>query len=438
MAGVPAPPTIRRGSNLPRVGGYNQVVVLEAIRHHPEGLSRVELAAATGLSPQAVSNICRRLLDDDLVVEAGRRASGPGKPRTLLRLQPSGRYAVGVHLDPAVVSHVLLDLTGQPVARSARALRPGADPDEVLRDVVEDVDRLVAGSGIDPGRLVGLGVAAPGPVDRDAGALVRPPNLPGWERVAVRDTLADATGLPVLLDKDVVAAAVGEVWAGGLGPGATAVFLYLGTGVGAGLVVGGEVLRGASGNAGEVGHLGTGATGPSCWCGLGGCLGEVCAPGQVVRRAVREGIGHWDLDPAAPDLTDADGPTLPPPAGDPLHPGASVLVAFDAFCDLADAGDPRALALLEDWARHVAKSVTDLVDVLDADQVVFGGPLWARLSPTFLTHVPALVRDRAVGAAIHPIAVRGTVLGPDVAAVGAASTVLDHAFSARSSALLVD
>ncbi len=417
MTRVPAPPPTRRGSNLPRVGDYNQVVVLEAVRRHPEGLSRVELAASTGLSPQAVSNICRRLLEADLVVEAGRRAQGPGKPRTLLRLQPTGRYAVGVHLDPALASHVLLDLTGTAVATSHRVLRPGAGPDEVLRDVAADVDRLVTGSGIDPERLVGVGVAAPGPVDHAAGALVRPPNLAGWERVLVRDVLAEATGLPVLLDKDVVAAAVGELWAGDLGPRANAVFLYLGTGVGAGLVLGGEVHRGASGNAGEVGHLGTNADDPPCWCGATGCLGMLSAPDQVVQRAERLGLGPWH--------------------GDATGPEASTLGAFEAICDLADAGDPRATGLVEDWARHTARAVTDLVDALDLDHVVFGGPLWPRLAAIFLRVVPDVVRGRAVGAAIHPIAVGGTRLGPDGAAVGAASLVLDHAFSPRSATLLL-
>ncbi|MFQ6172572.1 ROK family transcriptional regulator [Oryzobacter sp. R7] len=424
-----APPSTRRGSNLPRVGDYNQVVVLDAIRRHPEGVSRTEVATLTGLSPQAVSNICRRLIDLDLVVETDRRAQGPGKPRTPLTLRPGGRFAVGVHLDPAVVSHVLLDLTGAPMGRSDRPLRPGATPEEVLRDVVTDVERLVRDSGVDRARLVGVGVAAPGPVDHAAGALVRPPNLPGWDRVEVRGSLARSLGLPVLLDKDVVAAAVGEVWAGGVGHTSTAVFLYLGTGVGAGLVVGGEVHRGVSGNAGEVGHLGTGATEPACWCGLGGCLGEICSPGQVVRRAVRDGIVRED---AAVDHAVAPAA----PAGDPRHPDQSVLDAFAALCDLADAGDTRATGLLEGWAAHVAKAVADLVDLLDADQVVFGGPLWERLTPTFLRVVPGLVRGRAVGAAIHPITVRGTGLGPDVAALGAASLALDDAFTPRSARLL--
>jgi len=109
--------SVRRGTNLDRVGGFNDAVVLDGIRR-AEQLSRVELAEITGLSGQAISNIIRRLLAAGLVREAGRlRTTGLGKPRTMLELEPTGQYAVGVHLDPAVVTVALLDLTGDVIAR---------------------------------------------------------------------------------------------------------------------------------------------------------------------------------------------------------------------------------------------------------------------------------------------------------------------------------
>ncbi|WP_222710283.1 ROK family protein [Quadrisphaera setariae] len=421
---------VRRGSNLPRVGDYNQVVVLEAIRRHATGLSRVEVAVLTGLSAQTVSNICRRLLEQGLVEEAGKQGVGPGKPRTLLRLAPQGRYAIGVHLDPAVVTVVVLDLLGHVVARRDHPLRPGAGPGQVLADVARDVEAVIADSGVDRERIVGLGVAAPGPVDSAAGAVVHPPNLPGWDRVDVRDLLAHATGLPVVLDKDVVAAAVGEVWAGGVGGTGSAVFFYLGTGVGTGLVLRGEVYRGASGNAGEVGHLVTGRGGAECPCGLAGCLGETSGPLHLVREAERLGVGHWDLD-AGDDL-------LGQPTAVAAEHRASVASAFAEVCALADAGHPQARSLLDDLASRMAKAATDLVDMLDVEQVVFGGPLWSRLERTFLRVVPPLVTGGAVSRAIHPVEVRGTLVGADVAAVGAGCLVLEDAFSPRSATLLLE
>ena len=122
----------RRGTTLPRIGNFNLTVLLDAIRRTSGGLSRVELAQIVGLSPQTISNISRRLLDQNLIVEAGKEGTGPGKPRTILRLNPAGMYALGVHLDPAVTTFVVLDLVGA-VVRHSRIKTPGGnDPSAVI------------------------------------------------------------------------------------------------------------------------------------------------------------------------------------------------------------------------------------------------------------------------------------------------------------------
>jgi len=132
-------PSPRRGTNLPRMGDFNLTVILDAIRRSSGGLSRVELAQIVGLSPQTISNISRRLLDQNLIVEAGKEGSGPGKPRTILRLNPAGMYAVGVHLDPAVTTFVVLDLVGA-VVRHSRINTPGAsDPDGVIATIAAEI-----------------------------------------------------------------------------------------------------------------------------------------------------------------------------------------------------------------------------------------------------------------------------------------------------------
>ncbi len=404
-------PATRRGSNLPRVGDYNQVVVMEAIRRHGAGVSRVEISAATGLSPQTVSNISRRLIEHGLVVEAGKQVAGPGKPRTLLRPAPGGRYAVGVHIDPAIMTFVVLDLTGTVVARSDRPFPVDAEPERVLAEVTAEVDGLVDASGVPRDRVAGLGVAAPGPVDGAAGAVVDPPNLPRWRRVGVRDALARATGWPVHLDKDVVAAAVAESWAGGVsGP---CVFVYIGVGVGAGLVLGGEVVRGSSGNAGEMGRLRAGAAGPPCTCGTG-CDDFVFSVPCLVGAAEAAGLGRW----AASDAPSFDR-------------------AVTDVCRLAAEGSAEALRVVDRAVERVGASVCGIVDLLDLEQVVFGGPLWGRLGPRLLHVVPRVLERYSVAASVHPVAVGGSRVGVDVAAVGAACLVLDAAFSPRSATLLL-
>ncbi|WNY32844.1 ROK family protein [Curtobacterium flaccumfaciens] len=190
-------------------------MVLDAVRRSPDGLSRVELAARTGLSAQTVSNVTRFLIDAGMIVESGTVVSGRGKPRTILRLEPGSRYAVGVHVDPAVVTYVLLDLAGTVVAASTTSTPTADDPSQVVRTIASAVDGLVADAGVAVDSVLGVGIASPGPIDVEAGIVVDPPFLPRWRDVPLRDALAEATGYPVLLEKDVTAAAVGEMFLAG-------------------------------------------------------------------------------------------------------------------------------------------------------------------------------------------------------------------------------
>ncbi len=275
---------MRRGTNLPAIGGYNRTVVLDAVRRAAEGASRSEVAERTGLSAQTVTNVTRRLIDEGLVREGGTVIRGPGKPRTLLHLVADGRFAVGVHVDPAVITSVLLDLEGT-VLRHVSSPTPSASrPDEVVALVARLVDGLIADAGVDRQAVLGVGLAAPGPIDVGAGLVLDPPMLPRWRHVPLRSALSTATGLPVLLEKDVTAAAVAELW---FGPGDRRhlAFVYYGTGFGTGLVLGGEPVRGASSNAGDAGHIMVASRGRRCTCGRVGCVGELITPHALVRQA---------------------------------------------------------------------------------------------------------------------------------------------------------
>lgn len=398
---------VHSGTNLPAIGGYNQAVVLDAVRHAPEGISRVELAARTGLSAQTITNVCRRLLAEGLVEEAGTTTGQVGKPRTLLRLLATGRYAVGVQLDPSMITAVLLDLAGGVVGRS-RAIAP-VDPAAAVAAIAEAVDDLIAGSGIAPERLLGVGIATPGPIDAERGIVLHPPLMPGWHDVPLRDLLIDRLGLPVLFEKDVTAAAVGQRWIDPSGAGDAFAFFYYGTGTGMGLVVDGAVLRGAGGNAGDSGHLLVGGS-AECVCGRRGCLGPSILP--------------WRL------LGDARVPTSEAEASD-------VMARFAALAARADADEASARSVLDAAADAIATALVAVVNLLDLDHVVFGGPFWHPVSRYLLDRVPGAVRDSPALVSVRTLSFAESALGADVAAVGAACLVLDHALAPRPSALLI-
>ncbi|MFJ6512181.1 ROK family protein [Streptomyces sp. NPDC091406] len=266
------------GVNLPALRHHNAALVLDLLRAAgAEGISRLELAEGTGLTPQAVSKITARLREDGLAVGAGLRPSTGGKPRTVLRLVPDAQFAVGLHLDRDGLTAVLVDLAGRPVAVTTAPLDLGAPAEQVLADAADAVRDLSAAEPHKP--VLGVGVAVPGPLDHRDGVLHRVTGFPQWDGYPLRAALAERTGLPVVLDKDTNAAAL-ALALGGAGGGDFA-YLHLGTGLGAGLVLGGEVHRGARTGAGEFGHQTLQLDGPLCGCGGRGCIEALCLAAEA-------------------------------------------------------------------------------------------------------------------------------------------------------------
>ncbi|MGW8765022.1 ROK family transcriptional regulator [Streptomyces sp. NPDC055815] len=282
---------------VPAARSQNAALVLDLLRTAGEhGISRLELAERTGLTPQAVSKITARLRSEGLAAEAGHRASTGGKPRTVLRLVPSATHAVGVHLDRDELTALLTDLAGTVLEVRRRAVDLGAGAGPVLDAVTEEVRGLL-GAAPSHGTVLGVGVAMPGPLDHRAGVPGRVTGFPEWAGHPVRDELAGRLGLPVVLDKDTNAAALGLA----LRPAAPGSFAYvhLGTGLGAGLVLGGAPLRGDRTGAGELGHQTVQLDGPPCGCGGRGCLEVLClaavARGELAEAARILGTGAANL-----------------------------------------------------------------------------------------------------------------------------------------------
>lgn len=415
----------RRGANLPSIGGFNRTVVLDAVRRSPDGLSRVELAARTGLSAQTVSNVTRFLIEAGMIAESGTVVAGRGKPRTILRLEATSRFAVGVHVDPAVVTYVLLDLAGRVVAETTTSTPSADDPTEVVRTIATAIAGLVADAGVAAESVLGVGIASPGPIDVDAGVVLDPPFLPRWRDVPLRDALAEATGFPVLLEKDVTAAVVGEMFLAGESSARNFAFVYFGTGFGVGLVVDHEPVRGVGSNAGDAGHImvDQGAlAGTPDGAGSRGEVGGTVAPDRLVQVARARGLRL------------GDDPGLGPGEADGI---AAVQRAWDALGAAIEAGDEVAVGLAAEAGAVMGRAVVVIVNLLDIDRVVFGGPLWSRIAPVALPAARAAVVASPLLVPKHPVAVVDSGRGADVTAVGAACLVLDAALSPRASALLI-
>ncbi|HEY5832365.1 ROK family transcriptional regulator [Streptomyces sp.] len=282
------------GANLPAVRSHNAALVLGLLRAatvagdgtpaaggttaavgRGGGLSRLELAERTGLTPQAVSKITARLRAEGLVEEAGRRASTGGKPRTELRLAARARYAVGVHLDGERLTAVLTDLAGRTVADHEAPLDLDVPVGRGVAAIAADVRSTAA---LAPGPVLGVGIGIRGPLDHTTGTLHAVTGYPHWAGYPLRTALAHRLGVPVTVDKNTNAAALAVLAQAVPVPAAPRSFAYLhlGTGLGAALVLDGALYRGGRTGAGEFGHQVVRLDGPPCKCGNRGCLEALC------------------------------------------------------------------------------------------------------------------------------------------------------------------
>ncbi|UNK70462.1 ROK family transcriptional regulator [Microbacterium sp. H1-D42] len=397
---------MRRGTNLPAVGSFNQNVVLDMIRRSPEGISRADIAAITGLVPQTISNAARRFIDDGLVVEAGTQVRGRGKPPTMLKLNPRSRYAIGVNLDPVFVECALVDLAGDVIAQ-AQTRPPSPDPDAVIAHIVAEIDALIESAGIDRDLVMGVGIGVPGPIDAERGVILDPPHMVGWRNVSLRDAVAEATGMQVVFDLAVTAFAAGEHWMGDTDRGNFAV-IYMSLGVGTGLVLDGSVYRGKSGNAGDGGRIIVNASGiPRARSQQ---LGHLVTPPFLVEQAIDEGV-------------------LP----------AEVAMDDNYERLLADAADgsPGALGILHRAGRNLGSAILTLVNVLDLDEIVLGGTYWDGMAPYVLPAVESTVATSEFRSRRNRIVFSTASVDGSITAFGGACLVLDSVFSPTPSSLLI-
>jgi predicted NBD/HSP70 family sugar kinase len=401
---------MQMGTNLPKVGHFNRAVVLEAIQVS-DGISRVQIAGRAGLTAQTVSVIVRRLLEEGLVIEDGSLPSRGGKPRTILRVDPTAGYAVGIHFDPGEISYVLADLAGQPAAKLHTAVRAGLAPDAVIRQMARTARRVLREADVPDRKVLGIGLACPGPLDAE-GIMNVPPRLTGWDHVPIKRLLEEHAGFPVTSDNDATAAAIGERWAGVARTAPSFAYLYLGTGIGGGLFLDNQIYRGRSLNAGEFGHITVAPDGPDCYCGNRGCVEAVCCP-SAIEAAVRARLAEGAESTLTAEALD-----------------------HAAICAAAAAGDPLAGAVIGQVAARLADAAVSIVNMLDIDLLVLGGPAMHEVADVYRQVVAAAVATRPLARRLHTVQVETSPIAADAAAIGAASLVFHATYAPRLSTLL--
>jgi predicted NBD/HSP70 family sugar kinase len=273
-------------TNIVKAKLINIWVVFEAIRIRGP-ISRSGIADVTGLSKQATSELVDELLSMRFVREEKSSGGGVGKPPKPISINPGGAFTLGFHVDFGQVASVAINLAGEVLAREDHALED-LTPERAVDDIGRAATKLLETTGIPRDRLLGIGLATPGPF---AVAGLSPPRLPGWDGVELRKLLQEATGLGVSLANDGQCAVTAEWRFGEIARRLiNFVYVYVGMGLGSGVMIHGAAIGGASGNAGEFGHTTVVPGGHGCICGKNGCLETYVSVDAAMRHLAAQGI----------------------------------------------------------------------------------------------------------------------------------------------------
>lgn len=317
------------------------------------------------------------------------------------------RYAVGVDLGGTKILSALVD-EGGVVHQRHRMATPQQGPESVVAAIASSVQTGLQGSRAGEGDVVGVGVGAPGPLDPRSGVVFQPPNLAGWYNVPLADLLRRRLELPVFVENDANAAALGEWWVGAGRGVHDLVYITVSTGIGGGLIINDALVHGVSGTAGEIGHITIDIHGPRCVCGNTGCL-EVLASGKAIARMAREAI-------AARRSTKVLE----------LAGGDTERITAEVVATAARQGDAVAREIFDQAGTYVGVAVASVVNLLNPAKVVIGGGV-SKAGDLLFAPVRRTVRERAFERPARDAEIVPAALGDDVGVVGAAAVVFARA-----------
>ncbi|RIH87487.1 ROK family transcriptional regulator [Calidithermus roseus] len=381
------------------VRSINRALVLNLLRQHG-ALGRNELAELTRLSSAAVTGVVAELIEQGLVLEA---RSGPprgGRPPVLLELAYDAWHAVGVKVMEEALEIVLTNLRTDVLARRHVALG-STEPEALLEQVIAQVQTLLEASGCSSERLVGLGVGMAGVIDPAEGTCVYSPFL-HWQQVPVRRLLEERLEKPVHVDNDVNALAAAEMLFGqGKGARNFAV-ATVGRGIGAGLVIGGEIYRGADGGAGELGHTVSEAGGRPCECGKRGCLEAYAAEPALLEQA-KERFPEFRRRRR---------------------------FQIAELLEAAEGGHEGIRALLAEAGERLGVALANLVNLFNPEMIVIAGE-GVRLGGSFLEPMEEALRRNAFNGLAQRLQVHIRPWGDDIWARGAAGLTIQREVFAR-------
>ena len=353
--------------------------------------------------------IAAGLIEEGLLDEAGvQHSTGGRRPETLCVHRRIG-VLVGIDIGATSLDIALLRPDLGIIARHAQQADVQAGPGPIMARLRTLLPAMLAQNGIAPDRVLAVGIGVPGPVNFAAGQLVNPPLMPGWDSYAIREDLREITDAPIFVDNDVNLMALGVLWRQRKQI-ENFLVIKVGTGIGCGIVCHGELYRGSTGSAGDIGHICADPEGPLCRCGNRGCVEAMAAAPAIVAMGVE--AAQSGRSPALAERLATKG----------------LLEAGDIGA-ASRAGDAEADAIVRRSGRLIGQVLAALVNFYNPSHIFIGGGVSA-IGPMFLAAIRQSVNQRSLALSTRHLEITSAPLGPETGLIGAGVLAMREALRA--------
>jgi len=390
-----------RGRSLPQVRRFNRSLVLQTIRAHSP-ISRIELTELTTLTPTTITSLVDEFIKYGLVKEIGNIKGGVGRSRTLISINSEAYYVLGIDLARTSISAGIVDLAGNllTVKRVSSDLNQHFPVtlntlEETIHSLLDEISPQIKE------KIIAIGIGSPGPLSPSKGVIISPPNFTGWSNIPLKEIMEREFGLPTFIENDAKACALGERWFGCCKNTDNFVYLAVGTGVGAGIIIDGDIYRGEGELAGEIGHTTIDINGPRCSCGNYGCLEIYTSVISLIDRIEKE-EGLKSL------IRDGHIETL------------------SSFYRSAREGNIRAVEILNDYCFWVGVGVVNIINTLSPSAVVLGREALINGSDLIIPRVEKVVTERSFFITSQQTRILASSIGQDTGVIGAATIALQE------------
>ena len=392
--------------NLRLVQKINRALVLNLIKDKGS-ISRADISKITKLTRSTVSSIVDYLIKKDLIKEIGLTSSGVGRKAILLELNSKAYYSIGVDLGTLHTTVAITDLLGRVETKIEYPTDCQQDKDRIIEKLIATIHNIINNFGIKWKKIAGIGVAAPGLIDKK-GTMLITPNF-GWKDIRLGDILKKEFHIPVFADNNVNAMALAESEFG-KGQGVkNFVFINVGIGIGAGIVINEELFHGESNCTGEIGHTTVDYNGPKCSCGNNGCL-EVMASGPATAKraikAIKEGEKSLISELVNYELNQ---------------------ISAEIVATAANQGDKLGRSIMEETGEYLGTGVANIINLFNPELVIVGGGV-AQAGDLIFEPLKKAVQKRAFSVSAEVAKIIPVSLGKDCTVIGAAALVLKEIF----------